>query len=266
MVPLRTATTGSFFLAIALVQAGVQVDRQVENWLREHIETGRLEDSGAPAPVHDQAALRHFYESNGFNLAWIRRNQPTAQALTLISSIRAAGVKGLDPEDYDGSRWASRLSGIQQGAIDAVTLSRFDLELTIAAMRFVSDLDSGRANPGIFHFDSGVRGSSKLATWIHDKLQYAPADPDAIAAALQSLEPPFPSYRTTQDALARYRSLLADGQPDTFPSTKHPLKPGDPYSAAPRLYAFLRRLGDAPQSGPIPDDYSGFLAVAVARF
>jgi len=253
-------------VAIALLQAGIRppgVESGV--WLRDHIATGRLEDLRWPGFAHDRTALLQFYESNGFNPAWLRRKQPTFQALSLIASLRAAGTKGLDPEDYDGSRWTARLNDIR-GDADIETLSRFDLALTIASFRFVSDLDSGRANPGIFHLDSDVRAGGKRAKWIRDNLQYAPQIADAIPAALQSLEPPFPAYRETEGALAQYRGLLAEGQPETFPATKLPVKPGDPYSAAPRLYAFLRRLGDAPRTGIAPDDYSGALVSAVTHF
>jgi murein L,D-transpeptidase YcbB/YkuD len=270
MFRARTAVMTGFVLAIALVQAGLRTGTQAGGWLREHIEAGRLADLRWPGFAPDRAEIRQFYESNGFDLAWIRGNRPTAQALALISSLRAAGVRGLDPEDYDGGRWAVRLheirSGTPHGTVEPAALSRFDLELTIAAMRFVSDLDSGRANPRLFHTNSGIRGSGKRAIWIRQNLQYAPNKPDAIPAALQSLEPPFPAYRITQAALARYRGLLADGQPATFAATKRPVKPGDAYSEALRLYGFLRRLGDAPQAGPAPEDYSGLLPAAVARF
>jgi murein L,D-transpeptidase YcbB/YkuD len=267
MLPARNAIPGGLLIAIALLQAGVRPpDIGRDGWLRDHIEAGRLEDLRWPGFARDRAALRQFYEANEFHPAWIRGNQPTFQALSLISSIRAAGTKGLDPEDYDGSRWAARLDEMEGAGTGAVALSRFDLELTIAAIRIVSDLDSGRANPGIFRFDSDVRGGARLANWVRTRLQFAPEIPDAIPVALQSLEPPFPAYRRTEAALARYRSLLAGGQPARFPVTKRPVQTGDPYPAAPQLYAYLQRLGDAPQAGAAPADYSGSLVSAVMRF
>ncbi|HVW10816.1 MAG TPA: L,D-transpeptidase family protein [Bryobacteraceae bacterium] len=265
---MRTAITGGFLITIALLQAGIrQPDvNPAVSWLRGLIEAGRLEDLRWPAFVRDRASVREFYEANGFDFAWVRGNRPTFQALSLISSIDSAAAEGLDPEDYDGSRWAARLSAIRSGAADGARLSRFDLALTISAIRLVSDLDSGRANPGIYHFSSDVRGSGKLAAWIHDNLQLAPETPNAIPTALQTLDPPFPAWRTTKAALAQYRSLLATGQPPPFPEPKRPLKAGDPYPGAQRLYGFLQRLGDAPQTGAVPGDYTGALVTAVARF
>jgi len=37
-------------------------------------------------------------------LAWVRDGQPTPQALAIIEALQQAGGKGLDSEDYDGSR------------------------------------------------------------------------------------------------------------------------------------------------------------------
>lgn len=262
----RTAITIGLMVAIAVLQAGMRPpDVQSGIWLRDYIAAGRLKNLRWPGFAHDRTALLQFYESNGFNPAWLRGKQPTFQALSLIESLRAASTKGLDPEDYDGSRWTARLNEIR-GDTDIETLSRFDLALTIASFRFVSDLDSGRANPRIFHLDSDVRAGGKRAKWIRDNLQYARQTADAIPAALQSLEPPFPAYRETEGALARYRSLAAEGQPEKFPARKLPVKPGDPYSAAPRLYAFLHRLGDAPGTGAAPDDYSDALVSAITHF
>lgn len=267
MLPVRSAIPGGLLITIALLQGGVRPpDISRDAWLRDRIEAGRLEDLRWPGFARDRAVLRQFYEANGSRPAWMSGNQPTFQAISLISSIRAAGTNGLDPEDYDGSRWAARLDELAGAGMDAVALSRFDLELTIAAIRIVSDLDSGRANPGIFRFDSDVRGSARLANWVRTRLQFAPEIPEAIPVALRSLEPPFPAYRQTEAALARYSNLLAGGQPARFPVSKRPVKPGDPYPAAPQLYSFLQRLGDAPQNGASPANYSGVLVSAVMRF
>lgn len=267
MLPARTAISAGFLVAIALLQAGIRPpDIDPGAWLRDRIDAGRLEDLRWPGFAQHRAALREFYATNGFHPAWLRGNQPTPQALSLIASLRRAGRRGLDPEDYDASRWTVRLDEVAQGPAGNIALSRFDLELTIAAMRIVTDLDSGRTNPGIFHFDSAVRGGSRLAQWVRNKLQYAPEMPDAIDIALQSLDPPFPAYRQTEAALARYTGLLADGQPPPFPSPKHAVKPGDSYPAAAQLYGFLEKLGDAPPAAAAPKDYSGALVAAITRF
>jgi hypothetical protein len=39
--------------------------------------------------------------------------QPLPQALSPIEFLKSAGKKGLDPEDYDASRWDERLRALQ---------------------------------------------------------------------------------------------------------------------------------------------------------
>ena len=45
----------------------------------------------------------------GLCAAWIRDGHPTPQALAIIEILKQADTLGLDPEDYDGSRWADRM-------------------------------------------------------------------------------------------------------------------------------------------------------------
>jgi hypothetical protein len=65
-----------------------------------------------------------------------------------------ADQKGLSAEDYDGSRWNDRLAKLkpksqQPTEADAV---KFDLALTVCAMRYISDLHIGKVNPRQFAF------------------------------------------------------------------------------------------------------------------
>lgn len=264
---IRPVIVTGLAITIALLKAGVtpaQADNQA--WLRGTIETGRLSDLHWPGFASSRDALRQFYESNGFALAWLRGNQPAYQATALVAVLKAADQKGLNPEDYDGEDWEARLNAIRGEKVNSTGLARFDLELSIAAFRFVSDLHFGRVNPGTFHRDSDLQESHQLAKWIRDNLQYAKETPDAIPDAIHSIEPPFPAYRTTEAALIEYRRLLANNEPNIFPAAGKPVKPGDPYPDAARLYAFLHRLGDVPSSGAVPPDYSGALVDAIRRF
>ena len=55
-------------------------------------------------------ARQTFYQPSGYAPAWIRDGRPTPQALAIMEILKQADSQGLDPEDYDGSRWAARLS------------------------------------------------------------------------------------------------------------------------------------------------------------
>ena len=86
--------------------------------------------------------LRNFYGANGYALAWSQDGKATPQALTVIDLLQAADAKGINAVDYDAPRWPSRLKSLNES-----NAARFDLALTVALMRYISDLHIGRVNP-----------------------------------------------------------------------------------------------------------------------
>src|SRR5215469_4462333 len=82
-----------------------------------------------------------FYEAGDYTLAWIGSNEPTPQASNLIQLFKSSAGDGLNPDDYDASRWDNRVAGLRSASEDS--LVHFDLALTICAMRYISDLHVG---------------------------------------------------------------------------------------------------------------------------
>src|SRR5258708_19358825 len=99
-----------------------------------------------------------MYEANGYRLFWSDGQKPTASAISLLQQLRLAGERGLDPEDYPGNRLAYLLidlidaprSGIEQWAL-------FDAGLSLAGIRFLSDVHLGRIDPTPMPPDLRVR-------------------------------------------------------------------------------------------------------------
>lgn len=209
-----------------------------------------------------------FYEPSDYALAWTSGGKPTAQAKALIESFKNAGMKGLDPEDYDGSRWAARVSALETGRagpldIARLDIVRFDLALTVTVMRFASDLHVGRWNPGLYHAGFDIeREHYHLAETIRDRVKNA-AD---ARAALDAMEPPFSGYRRTEAALRNYLAMAASDDGEQLPAAKKPVEPGQPYPGIPRLTRLLLLTGDLPAGTAAPENYSGTLVEAVKRF
>ncbi|HET7453643.1 MAG TPA: L,D-transpeptidase family protein [Thermoanaerobaculia bacterium] len=208
--------------------------------------------------------LRKFYEPAAFAPPWIAGGQPTPQALALIGLLRRADGKGLNPEDYDASRWEARIAALA-GASDA-DAARFDVALTVCAMRYVSDLRIGRIHPS--HFAFGLNVDQKkydLARFLRERIVGA-AD---VPSALENVEPPFGGYRRTEQALARYLELAGKAEGEPLPAVAKPVKPGQTWEGVPRLVTFLKLVGDLPADASLPDDsgtYGGALVDAVRRF
>ena len=56
-----------------------------------------------------QDLLLQFYEATRYVPVWVQGAQPNSQAVALIDAFKNAENKGLDPEDYDASRWEERI-------------------------------------------------------------------------------------------------------------------------------------------------------------
>ena len=83
--------------------------------------------------------LQKFYEPGGFAAVWVQGTSPSPQARAMIDQFRNAWKKGLEPQDYDASRWTDALSALQSAGADPAD---FDVALTVCTMRYVSDLRS----------------------------------------------------------------------------------------------------------------------------
>src|ERR1700685_376859 len=223
--------------------------------LQAIIQAGNLSDLRWPDFSDYTAHVKKFYDSYGEALPWVRGMQPTTQAQQLISILLNADQKGLSAEDYDGPRWNDRLAKLKPAAsnpseADAV---RFDAALTVCVMRYVSDLHIGKVNPK--HFDFGFNVDVKKYD-LPEFLKENGVDASNVPAVLVQIEPPYPGYQRTIQALQTYIQLAKkdDGEQLPAPTKAKTLAAGDSYPGVPRLIRLLRLLGDLPADAALPAD------------
>ena len=211
-----------------------------------------------------RAEAKEFYAAFGEGLPWVHQRKPTPQALAMIRALDNAKYEGLRPEDYDGSRWDARLARIESAEAQELDLARFDVALTICAMRYVSDLHVGRVNPRLYHYDLEIDHTKfDLSDFLAQKLVRA-QDVDSV---LTHVEPPFPLYGRTKAALKTYLDLAEKDSGKSLPVPAKPVKPGDSYSGALRLAQFLALVGDIPGEGQLDNGlYDAHLANGVKHF
>jgi L,D-transpeptidase YcbB len=206
-----------------------------------------------------QPQVKQFYDAREYALAWTNDAALTPQADTLIQAFTNAAQKGLRPDDYDAPRWPQRVAHLaalhskndtSAAAQDAV--AEFDTAMTISAMRYISDLHSGRVNPQHLNFDIDVpakRAAFDLPAFLNDQVVEA----DDVSSAISSIEPQNPMYTATLQSLQQYIALakLQDAKPIS-PGVDNPIatplaavaKPvtvSQPYPAA-ALFALGSRL------------------------
>jgi murein L,D-transpeptidase YcbB/YkuD len=232
------------------------------------INSANLPDLRWPSFVDYRAEVKKFYESGGYALAWTNRGQPTAQAQAMIALFKQAQLKGLDPEDYDASRWDGRLAKLAPATPNPAQtdLVHFDLAMTVLAMRLVSDLHIGRINPEHLKFDLG-EGPKRLD--LADFLRTELLPSNDVPALIASVERPYAGYRRAEAALAHYLKLETEGDTKPVPMPSRSVRPGDTFSGMPQLVARLHQLGDLDSmddpalNGSV---YQGVVVDAVKRF
>ena len=252
-------------------QTPVALSAASQTWLRTTIANGSFSDLRWPGFSDYSKNVRQFYDFNGHSLWWVKGMEPTPQARQLIAVLLQADKKGLTAEDYDGPRWSDRLAKLrptarQPAEADAV---KFDLALTVCAMRYISDLHIGKVNPKRFAFEFDDEAKKyDLPEYLKDHV----AGASDVAAVLAQVEPPYPGYCRTIQALQTYLELAKKDDGEKLPPPAPPRKAiasGDTWTGVPRLTRLLRLVGDLPPDANVPADraiYDGVLVDAVKSF
>jgi murein L,D-transpeptidase YcbB/YkuD len=204
--------------------------------------------------------IKTIYESANFAPLWIKGDELTSQATYLIGALRASRLKGLNPSDYDTDALATQSKSLKGAS--AVAQATFDATLTLATMRYISDLRIGRVNPK--HLKFGIDVQSKkynLPEFITQQVESA----GDVQSILDQIEPPYAGYRRIETTLKQYLDLAAKGDGAKVPGETKTVAPGDTYAGTAQLAARLRLLGDLPQGGSF-DSYSGALVEGVKHF
>ena len=212
------------------------------------IQAGELPDLRWPDFTNYREQVGQFY-GPAFSLAWTSNSVPTPQARALIQALHRADEKGLEPEDYDAPRWTERLARFASASpVSPEELARFDLGLTVSALRYVAHVHHGRLDPA--NFQSELKRTPFDAAGFLKREVVAAAD---VPAALAQAEPTWPGYGRALKALQDYLAMARGGEGDPIPRPTDNLFPTNTYSGVMQLAARLRRTGDLPANARIPD-------------
>jgi L,D-transpeptidase YcbB len=259
---MRTAMS-ALWLTLSVFAIAPGSTAQGSPRIQNLVEAGNLDGMQWPNFSDYRPWVQKLYEPVGFAAVWVRGTTPSPQARAMIDLFAHAWQKGLEPDDYDASRWEKRLESLQSpagGDPDA-----FDVALSVCAMRYVSDLRIGRISPKHLQFDLTVEAKKyDLAQFVRDKLMTA-SDP---AAVMEEVEPHFDIYRRTEEALARYIELARSDNGEKLPVPANAVEPGKAYAGVPRLVEFLKLVGDLPADfqAPNSDTYDPGIAEGVKKF
>jgi murein L,D-transpeptidase YcbB/YkuD len=231
------------------------------------IESGRLADLQWPNFSDRADAVREFYAQAGNKLAWSQAGKPTPQAAELIAILEEADQKGLDKKDYDAERWPERLKALESPSPAAESaLIRFDVALTVSAIRYGLDLHLGKVDPKALHkdFDPDIH--------THDPGAYLwknVVGAQSVKDALAPIESTYPRYQRTLVVLQKYMQMEKEEVPAPLSQPTKPVAAGQQYADTAKLVRRLQFLGDSPPSVSMPPnsmDYSEAVAEGVKHF
>jgi L,D-transpeptidase YcbB len=249
-------------IVVCLNFASAQTDNgpktALSSELRGMTAKGQLGNNLSSAGYREQ--IKRLYESTNFAPLWIKNDEPTPQAMYLVNALLASRLKGLNPSDYGADSLATQSKSLKGAS--AVAQASFDASLTMATMRYISDLRIGRINPK--HLKFGIDVHSKkydLPEFITQQV----VSPRDVQSVLDQIEPPYAGYRRIEATLKQYLDLVAKGDGAKVPAGTKTVAPGDAYAGTAQLAERLRLLGDLPQGGGF-DSFSGALVEGVKHF
>ena len=185
-----------------------------------------------------QAPLDLLYQSRNHRPLWVDDVRPTVQAGRLIEVLQAARDHGLNNEDYDSEALKQWSEDLKSSPSPAKIVS-FDLGLSVAVMRFASNLYVGRVNPRHVNFGLDIQPKKLDLPVLLAELSRS----DAPAERLQALEPKLKFYEHLKAALVRYTELAAKW-PGEVLELPNKFKPGGRHPQVPKLRSLLVALGD----------------------
>ncbi|HZY61690.1 MAG TPA: L,D-transpeptidase family protein, partial [Edaphobacter sp.] len=273
LISLRTIGTACTLAALLLVggckhrkSTSAENTAQYANNIQSLVNAKKLPILRWPNFSDYAPAVATFYDDRNYELAWIRNGRPTATALAFIDQFDDAAAKGLNPEDYDASRWPGRVEKLSGKSADAI--AQFDVAMTVDVMRYISDLRIGRVNPSHFNFDINVQSKRyNLAEFVSDNI----VDAKDIPKLIEGVEPNSQQYRETEIALGHYLNLAKQQQQDAaapLPTVSKAIPAGERYPATEALLKRLQLEGDAPTDESIRSShiYTASLSKAVKHY
>src|SRR6266436_5936617 len=138
-----------------------------------------------------------------------------------LATVALLWGHGIGPARHaQQSEGSAKSAAPPQPEADAV---RFDAALTVCVMRYISDLHIGKVNPK--HFDFGLDVEAKkynLPEFLNEHVVDAPD----VAGVLAQVEPPYPGYRRTMQALHTYLEVAKEYDEKPLPARQKTIAPG----------------------------------------
>jgi murein L,D-transpeptidase YcbB/YkuD len=273
MIPLRSLILASALwgvcpplLALRGQTPASAAELDARHVLRAAAQSGTLAGLRWPRFPYYRDELTSLYTPSDWRPVWTANGVPITAARQAIDVLRAAQDRGLHPEDYDVALLDQEYRKLASGAPSSASeVGRFDVTLSVALMRHLSDVHIGRVNPK--NLSVGINVEPK-------KLDLAREVSNAIASGriadvVRNAEPRFVQYRNLKAAYARYRAIAADTTLPFVTAPRRAVRVGEQFDGIGALRRRLVAFGDLKTNvNPSPTGaiYDAETAAGVTRF
>lgn len=206
---------------------------------------------GSPSAT-ERELLGSLYPSDTPAPLWIDESGGLSPAgRQAVDLLAGADSHGLNPEHYR----------VQS---DPASLAPFEVELSLAMLRYLGDITFGRVDPASVGHHLPARGDRSALPASLRQAAAAGHTIDTVTAAMPLLG----GYEGLRDGLVKYRALAAGPALPALPADSPSIHVGEPLPWGAALRAHLAAFGDlAPSTLSIPADvYDPSLESAVKQF
>ena len=183
----------------------------------------------------ERKAVLAFYSSNEFKPIWTKEGHITPRAETMLKVMANAEDDGLTASNYLPVGLASFDQVDQVIAGDNVKIARFDIAMTVAAVKYARHISGGQFDPNRLSLYNDIKPQTAAAVEVIKVLAYSPF-PDAYIAGLQPSHPQYAIFKKALSNNSNVAETIANG-PD--------LKPGMRDERVPAIRAKLKAAGVA---------------------
>jgi murein L,D-transpeptidase YcbB/YkuD len=252
--------------AAALSWGAPPTTAEVAQALRAVVTSEASTQTAATTLRIQRPALERFYGSRDYTPAWTDDGRPNREAEEAVELLDRAEEHGLVSADYEARNIRRKLVDLRgDNASSAYELAVFDVNLTLALVRYATHLAYGRLDRGGAYPDLET-GAPRVD--IVALLQRGRSD-GRLTEEIESASPRLPIYDGLRQALAHYRRLAAEAPLPLVPVPKAKVAPGAVFAGLPQLKQRLVAFGDLDPSALKRRDgnrYSGPVVEAVRRF
>jgi L,D-transpeptidase YcbB len=205
-------------------------------------ESIRLILSNGPTSIRavdvERKAVLAFYKSNGFKPLWTSAGHVLPRAEALLKILANASVDGLVPKNYLPSTVGTFENVDQILANDELKIAKFDVDLTVQALKYARQLSGGQFEPNRLSLYNDIKPEPVDANSAVRVLAYTPYPENYLA----SLAPSNPQYAIFKNELSKLATASPKSDADLIAEGAN-IKPGKTDARIPQIRARLQVLG-----------------------